>query len=325
MKRLLFVVISAVLVPFFGVFGQKSPQFSQFLELQSAINPAFVASDDMMSVGGVYRLQWAGFSRSPKNLLVSVAYPLKIGDTRHGIGVIFAKDDVGLFTDQSVLFQYSYRFKLLRGELSLGLDVGFMSQTFDKDEVDLTGGDGELMGGDEYHKESDPFIDGFTADGYSDVAFDVSFGCMYKVERGFVGISAKHLNAPKIDLGSSVYQMYVPRYYYAAGGYTFDTAKPEWTVTPSAQFRTDFSTWMAEVLGLFEYKKRVRLGLAYRFGDAFVFHFGLDIIQGLRFGYTYDLPTSKMVKSGGSHEFSLRYSFKPQFAKKNKYKSERIL
>ena len=305
--------------------AQKSPQFSQYMEYQSAVNPAAVAVDDLMSVGGIYRLQWVGFKDAPKNLLFSVAYPFKIGESSHGVGLIFSSDDIGLFKNQSVLLQYSYKFRLSKGDLSLGLNVGFINQTFDRESVDLTGGDGELMAGDEYHQSSDPFIDGFTAEGYSDVSFDVSFGCMFRTDRYNVGLSVMHLTAPTIDLGSENYQMYVPRSYGVMGGYRFDTHNPLLTITPSAYVKTDLSTWQAEVSGILEYSKRVRGGISYRFGDSFVFLFGVDIIQGLRLGYSYDLPTSKMIRSGGSHEVSLRYCFKPQFSKKNKYKSDRIL
>lgn len=314
-------------ISFVDVLAQKSPQFSQYMEYQSAINPAAVGIDELMSVGGVYRLQWVGFDDAPKNLFFSLNYPFRIGDTKHGVGLIFSSDDIGLFKNQSVLLQYSYKFSLpkTKGELSLGLNVGFINQKFDKDGVDLTGGDGELMEGDEYHQSTDPFIEGFTAEEYSDVTFDASFGCMYRSENYYIGLSALHLNAPKIDMGSEKYMMYVPRTYHLLGGYTFKTHNPEWTVTPSAQFKTDFSTWQADVTGLLEYSKRIRGGISYRFGDSFIFLFGIDIIQGLQLGYSYDLPTSKMIRSGGSHEVSLRYCFKPQFAKKNKYKSERIL
>ncbi len=325
MERLLLAVSLVMAIPFCSVKAQKSPQLSQYMEFREVENPAMVAADDLMSVGGVYRLQWAGFRDAPTNFLLSVSYPLRIGDKKHGLGLIFSRDDIGLFKNQGVLLQYSYRFKLTKGELGMGLNVGFLSQTFDKDGVDLTGGDGELLEGDEYHKETDPFVNGFTSEEYSDIAFDVSFGCVYQTEKWFAGVSVLHLSAPKVDLGSEQYQMYVPRCFYAAGGYTFETHTPGWTITPSAQFRTDFALWQAELSGIFEYSKRVRGGISYRFGDAFVFLFGIDVIQGLRIGYSYDLPTSKMIKSGGSHEVSLRYSFKPQFARKNKYKSERIL
>lgn len=325
MKRLVILMAASLLIPFFCVQAQKGIQYSQYMEMKEAMNPASVAVDDMMSVGGVYRIQWAGFKDAPKDFLLTLSYPLRIGETRHGIGLIFSVDDIGLVKNQSVLLQYSYRFKLLRGEISLGLNVGFINQKFDKEGADLTGGKGELMSGDEYHNVSDPFIEAMTAEEYTDNAFDVSFGCMYRRERWYVGVSVLHLTASKIDMGSERYQMYVPRCLHLDGAYTFETHRQGWTITPSGQIFTDFSTWQGEVTGIFEYNKRVRAGLSYRFGDAFVFHWGLVIIPGLRLGYTYDLPTSKMIKSGGSHEITLRYSFKPQFTRKNKYKSERIL
>ena len=324
-RRYIVVVFFAFLLSPLCVEAQKHTEYSQYMEFQSAINPAAVGADDLMSVGGIFRLQWAGFSDAPKNLYFSVTYPFRVGNSGHGIGLVFSSDDIGLFKDQSVLLQYSYRFKLSEGEMGFGLNVGFISQTFDKDEADLTGGDGELMSGDEYHQTTDPFIDGFTSEEDSDVAFDVSFGCMYRTDDYYAGVSALHLNAPTVDLGSETYQMYVPRSYHLIGGYRFQTHNPMWEITPSGQVCTDFSTWQAEVTGLFEYNKKVRCGMSYRFGDAFVFLFGMDIIQGLRFCYSYDLPTSRMIRSGGSHEMSLKYSFKPQFSKKNKYKSERIL
>lgn len=324
-RRETIALIFALIISLSGAKAQKQAEFSQYMEFQSALNPAAVAVDELMSVGGIFRLQWAGYSKAPKDLYFSVAYPFKVGNSCHGVGLVFSSDDIGLFKNQSVLLQYSYKFRLSVGEMSLGMNVGFLSQTFDKDGVDLTGGDGELMSGDEYHQTSDAFIDGFTKDGYSDVAFDVSFGCMFRTDYYNVGLSAQHLTAPKIELGSEAYQMYVPRSYHLMGGYTFETHNPKWEITPSAHICTDFSTWQAEVTGLFEYNRRVRCGMSYRFGDAFVFLFGMDIIQGLRFCYSYDLPTSKMIRSGGTHEMSLKYSFKPQFSRKNKYKSERIL
>jgi hypothetical protein len=53
----------------------------------------------------------------------------------------------------------------------------------------------------------------------------------------------------------------------------------------------------------------------------------MDIISGLQIGYTYELPTSKLIyESYGSHELYLAYGFdilKPK--RTNKYKSVRYL
>lgn len=305
------------------------PQFSQYMEMPTTTNPAAVAEDEMMSVFGVFRRQWAGFSGGPQNVFASFNAPFKAGRTKHGAGIVFSSDEIGLFRNQSVLLQYSYKVKLRSGRLSLGLGVGFINNTFDKDKVDFTGESNKVMSGDDFHKESDPFVSGWTEksedDQMSDILFDVSFGAMYSTDNYYIGLSALHLTSGTIDYGNETYTMYVPRTFFLTGGYNFTTSNPLVTLTPSAMLKTDFCSWQAEVSGLLEYNKRVRGGISYRFGDAFVFILGMDVISGLRLGYSYDLPTSKLIRSGGSHEVYLRYSFKPQFTKKNKYKSDRIL
>ena len=305
--------------------AQMSPQFSQYMEVPTTTNPAAVAEEEMISVFGVYRRQWAGFSGGPQDVFFSMTAPFKVGDTKHGAGLVFSSDEIGLFKNQSVLLQYSYKTKLWGGRLSLGLGVGFLNHTFDKESVDLTGGGEKVLSGDDFHRESDPFVSSFTAEGNSDVLFDASFGVLYAQDRYYIGLSALHLNSGTIDLGNELYGMYVPRTIYLTGGYNFSTSNPLITLTPSSLIKTDFCSWQAEVSGILEYSKRVRGGISYRFGDAFVFIFGMDVISGLQVGYSYDLPTSKLIRSGGSHEVYLRYSFKPQFTKKNKYKSDRIL
>lgn len=325
MKKRLLIFIFFLCISWRSGVAQLSPQFSQYMEVPSAMNPASIARDEMMSVFGVYRLQWAGYSGAPTDMMFSFTMPMHIGSTNHGLGLYFMSDEIGLFKNQSVLLQYSYKFKVRKGTLSLGLNVGFINQTFDKEGVDLVGADGELMSGDEYHDSSDPILDAFKSSETNDVAFDVSFGCEYSQDEFYAGLSVLHLNSGRFNYGSDVYEFYTPRIFSLVGAYELQTRKPNLVFYPSALLRTNFSTWQCELTGLFEYSKRVRGGLSYRFGDAFIFLFGVDIINGLRLCYSYDLPTSKMIRSGGSHEVSLRYSFKPQFTKKNKYKSNRIL
>ncbi|MCQ2224307.1 MAG: type IX secretion system membrane protein PorP/SprF [Paludibacteraceae bacterium] len=325
-KKHLISIVFFLTISILNTVAQMQSQFSQYMELPTTTNPAAVAEDEMMSVFGVFRRQWVGFGGGPQNVFCSFNAPFKTGETKHGAGLVFSSDEIGLFKNQSVLLQYSYKTKLWGGRLSLGLGVGFIDHTFDKDNVEYTGGDeGKMMSGDDFHKENDPFISSFTAEGYSDVLFDVSFGCLYTGDKYYIGLSALHLNSGTIDLGSESYMLYIPRQFYLTGGYNFSTSNPLVTLTPSAMLKTDFISWQAEVSGLLEYNKRVRGGISYRFGDAFVFILGMDVISGLRLGYSYDLPTSKLIRSGGSHEVYLRYSFRPQFTKKNKYKSDRIL
>lgn len=325
-ERHFILIVFFLSISILNSMAQMGPQFSQYMEVPTTTNPAAVAEEEMVSVFGVFRKQWAGFRGGPQNVYFSMSTPFKAGSTNHGAGLVFSSDEKDLFKNQSVLLQYSYKTRLWSGKLSLGLGVGFINHTFDKEKVDFTGGKKSLLSGDEFHKENDPFVSAFTAEnGGSDVLFDVSFGCLYTGDKYYIGLSALHLNSGTIDLGNESYYMYVPRSFFLTGGYNFPTSNPLVTLTPSALLKTDFCSWQAEVSGLLEYSKRVRGGISYRFGDAFVFIFGMDVISGLRVGYSYDLPTSKLIRSGGSHEVYLRYSFRPQFSKKNKYKSDRIL
>ena len=74
-------------------------------------------------------------------------------------------------------------------------------------------------------------------------------------------------------------------------------------------------------------KEKYRFGLSYRILGNIGILLGMDIISGLQIGYTYELPTSKLLyESYGSHELYLAYGFdilKPK--RTNKYKSVRYL
>lgn len=75
------------------------------------------------------------------------------------------------------------------------------------------------------------------------------------------------------------------------------------------------------------YNKRFWGGVSYRAGDAVVGILGIELINGLRVGYSYDFVTSKIGKySSGSHEFTLGYCFDLSLDKTpQKYKSIRFL
>jgi len=50
--------------------------------------------------------------------------------------------------------------------------------------------------------------------------------------------------------------------------------------------------------------------MMYRIGDAVGFIFQYQISERLRFGYSYDLPLTEMMRnSAGSHEICVTYDF----------------
>jgi type IX secretion system PorP/SprF family membrane protein len=319
-KRFIFFFFLCFLVE--GIQAQLDPQFSHYMENQAATNPGSIAQNEMLNLSGAYKQQWSGFKNAPENMFFSVNMPLTIAETKHGVGIGFLRESVGLFRNQSVLLQYSYKMKLFDGVLGLGLNVGVVNQTFNRNDADPTGNGGQIPDGDDYHSQNDQILSGASED--DDIAFDAGFGAFFTNDDMFAGLSVLHLTAPETDFGGST-KLYIPRIFYLTGGYNISLSNTFYVVKPSTQIRTDLSSYQIELTCLLEYNKKIHGGISYRLQDAFVFMLGLDLFNGLNIGYAYDLPTSKMIKSGGSHEIFLRYSFKLELAKKNKVRAIDVL
>ena len=67
-------------------------------------------------------------------------------------------------------------------------------------------------------------------------------------------------------------------------------------------------------------------GISYRVGDAVALLLGMEMENGLRFGYSFDLVTSAIGRDGfGSHEIFISYSLNLERNRTQKYKSIRFL
>lgn len=315
-----FVFLVFALLPAW-VSAQFDAQRAQYMYGPVAYNPGATADKDMCNIYGDYRLQWAGFTDAPKNVVVAADLPFSIGDSRNGVGISFVDDKVGLFENQSFLVQYAYRLNLWHGTLGLGLALGAISQTYSGSEANFTGSSSNLQPGDEFHSGTS---DDVTSD-ESDMCLEAAFGAYYSDDQFFAGLSVKNLNRPKFDVSDN-YTLEIPPVFYLTAGYNMAMSNENLHFKPSFLACTDFNSKQLTLDCVLDIKKKIQCGLGYRLGDSFNFLIGADnIFDGLFLGYSYDLPVSGMIKSGGSHEICLKYSFKLDLSKKNKYKSERIL
>ncbi len=298
--------------------AQFDPQIGQYMFMPTAYNPAAAGEGDLMKVSGLHRMQFVGITNAPMTTYFSFQSPFVIGKTRHGVGVRFLNDRYGLFTNMTMHVQYAYRQRLGKGYLSVGTDLGFVSVGFRGDSVNLN----ELKGSN-YHQADDEFIPSGAENGMS---FDMGIGVYYTCNTWYAGISYSHLTMPVIDWTDNA-TVQLRGTMFVSGGYNFRLRKKEWVLRPSAMLMTDFASWDLNLTFLTEYKDKYRWGVGYRIGGNVAVLLGIDIISGLQLGYTYELPTSKLLlESFGSHEIYLAYGFnilKPK--RNNKYKSVRFL
>ena len=323
MKR--YIVLLCVFCCALGMRAQFDPQIGQYMFMQPTYNPAAVGEGDLMRVYGAHRMQFTGIMDAPMTTYFSFSSPFVIGKTRHGAGVRFMNDRFGLFTNQSLYLGYAYKFRIGKGRLAIGVDAGFLNLSFASDSVD-TG-----AGNDEYHDEHDPAIPnaagGASEKGVSGMGFDMNIGVYYTTSKWWAGVSYAHVMQPTLEWGSENTEISVNGTMYIAGGYNWQLKNKDWMLLPSMMVQTDFRSWDVNLTMLAQLKKRYRFGLGYRLAGSVNVLLGMDIVNGLQIGYTYELPANALLKeSYGSHEVYLAYGFnvlKPKNT--NKCKSVRYL
>ena len=321
MKR--YIVLLVGLLAVVTASAQFDPQMGQYMYMPTAYNPAASGEGDLMKVAGMHRMQFVDITNAPMSTWFSFTSPFVIGKTSHGAGVRFLNDRYGLFTTQSFYVQYAYRQKLGKGHLSVGVDLGFVNLGFKGDSVNLS------KMGDDYHDTNDPALPTGSKSG---MKFDMSVGLYYSTPVWWVGASYSHLTQPKVDLSGGTdgeqKEVKLAGTMYIVGGYHFRLKNyKEWVLTPSAMVMSDFVSWDVNLTLMCDYKDRYRWGLGYRIAGSVNILLGIDIISGLQLGYSFELPTNKLLlESYGSHELYLTYGFdilKPK--RTNKYKSVRYL
>jgi type IX secretion system PorP/SprF family membrane protein len=305
--------------------AQFDAQIGQYMLMPASYNPAAVGDGDLMRVYASHRMDFTGIQDAPMTTYFSFSSPFVIGKSHHGVGVRFMNDRFGLFTNQSLYLGYAYKFRIGKGRLAIGVDAGFLNLSFASDSVD-TG-----AGNDEYHDEHDPAIPnaagGASEKGVSGMGFDMNVGVYYTTSKWWAGASYVHVMQPTLEWGSENTEISVNGTMYIAGGYNWQLKNKDWMLLPSMMVQTDFRSWDVNLTMLAQLKKRYRFGLGYRLAGSVNVLLGMDIVNGLQIGYTYELPANALLKeSYGSHEVYLAYGFnvlKPKNT--NKCKSVRYL
>lgn len=305
--------------------AQFDPQIGQYMFMQSVYNPAAVGEGDLMRVYGSHRMQFTGIMDAPMTTNFSFSSPFVIGKTQHAAGVRFMNDRFGLFSNQSFFAEYAYRIKLGKGYLSVGVDLGLINLTFAVDSINLDNiADVE---DNAYHTVTDdalPVASG--QNGVSGMGFDMGIGVYYSAPTWWASVSYGHLTQPKLQWSDKA-EVSVRGTFYVAGGYNWRLRDKKWLLMPSAMLQTDFLSWDVNLTMLAQVSDRYRFGLGYRITGSVNILLGMDIINGLQIGYTYELPANGLIReSYGSHELYLAYGFnilKPK--RTNKYKSVRYL
>ncbi|WP_108821671.1 type IX secretion system membrane protein PorP/SprF [Dysgonomonas sp. Marseille-P4361] len=303
-----------LIVGFGTAYGQWDAQISQYWKMKNFYNPSFIAETSHVESSLIHRRQWVGITNAPVTSVVSMNMPISFLGKDHGIGAIMTTEKAGLFTNTSILGQYTYKIKFKNNKrLHIGLQGGMLDVGFDAG--------GIFIPESSEHDKQDIAIPGAAGDKVA----DAGLGVAWITPAYYVGLSVNHLWEPKFALDDSR-DAYIARTYFLMGGYNIKLSNPLIELQPSAFFKTDAVTYQVDLTAKVEYNKMFTGGVSWRKDEGFVFLLGVKI-RSIDAGYSYDLSTSELSKvSHGSHEVFIRYSFPLEKRKVRKVsKSIRIL
>ena len=293
-------------------YAQYDPSYAQFFDMETAYNPAAVGKTPKLNFTAAYALDMAGFEHNPRTMYASADMPLAFLRHSHGVGLSFINDEIGLFTHQRLALQYAFKYRLLGGTMSMGLQIGLLNEGFDGSKVDV-------------EDSGDPV---FATSDVNGNGMDLSLGLYYLHRDWYVGLSASHVNSPKIEMGETSELQIDPTYYFT-GGYNIQLRNPFLKVKPAVLVRYDGEAWRGDVNCRLVYTHKQKMmygGATYSPDHSVTFLLG-GAFRGLRLGYSYELYTSTLNPGNGSHSFCVGYQTDIDFSKKtkNKHQSVRIL
>ena len=187
-------VLTAVLLALWGIGAraQTDAQLSQYYEIPNFYNPGAVGTIDFLKIRGDARLQWLGVDNAPQTFTVAADMPFKFIGKRFGTGLVMQQESYGLYRHLDVSAQLAYKLKLFKGELSIGVQPGFVNQSF-------KGTDVFIPDQDDFHQSTD---DAIPQQDITGNAFDLSAGIFYTHRLFWAGVSGRHLTQPTIRLNA---------------------------------------------------------------------------------------------------------------------------
>lgn len=308
----------------------QDPQFSQFYAAPLYLNPAFAGSTNQGRAGVNYRNQWPAVDANFTTL--SAFGDVYLEDYNSGIGAILTRDYVNLVGLQNISFsvQYSYDLRIIEGlSFRPGFEVGITNRSINF---------GKLVFGDQLDPNTGQ-IDRGTAEqlrGSSRFYPDISTGGLFYTPRAWIGVAAHHLTQPDNSISGETSNLAIK--YSFHGGYKFFlkpgvigtgiyARKSERSIAPAVQYRHQGPFDQMDVGAYFTFEPLL-IGTWYRGvpfkkvngysnNESIVMLVGMTVMKGesnrrdvLNIGYSYDYTISQLGPgSGGSHEFSIVYSW----------------
>ncbi|MGB5238207.1 MAG: type IX secretion system membrane protein PorP/SprF [Flavobacteriaceae bacterium] len=276
-----------------GVYGQREPQYTQYMYNIGSFNPAYVGTVETLDLTGLYRSQWIDIPGAPRNFRFGMNIPF--ANERHGLGFNVVSDEIGPTTSTFADIAYSYQIRLSEEtRLSFGVDAGgsFLNVDFSKGSFENPG---------------EPILD---RNNIKEFYPTVGAGLFLYQEDWYLGASVPNFLTDGLYDEAVAIVVEDKMQFNFIGGYVFDFSdnlkfKPAFLVNyiQGAPATVNIST-------NFLIKDVFTLGAAYRVDNSVSGLAGFQISNTAFIGYSYDYNTNGLGEyNSGSHEVIVKFYF----------------
>lgn len=164
--------------------AQYDAMFTQYLNNEMFINPAYTGSKDALSITALHRQQWVGIEGRP--ITTTLTLHTTVWENKMGIGLSILNERIGVTTRNMIYVSYAYRVKAgEKSYLSFGLMGGVHLQTDRLSEVPTD-------------ESNDPQ---FSANTRNVVTPNFGFGITLTTDKLFLGLSVPRLIDDHLTMG----------------------------------------------------------------------------------------------------------------------------
>lgn len=294
------------------VWAQQAPAFAHYWDMPAQYNPGAVGKSPNLNIIVAYQTHAVGYEDAGGTMYAGADMAFQLGRSRHGAGVLFEKDQIGLFAHQRFAVQYAYQQKLWGGYLGIGVQADLLNEKIDGTKVDLVDG-------------NDP---AFPSTELTGSKVGLSAGLHYQHKYWNAGFSVLNIMAPTVLMGETN-EIKIKRLYNFSAEYNIRTKNPLFYIVPSTMLRFDGTAFRADVTARLLYKKdqqRIYGGVGYSPLRSVTLFVG-GRFKGVDISYSYEANTEGIGLESGFHEVTLGYTLDLDFAKKGKnlHRSVRFL
>lgn len=283
-----------LLFAFCGMRGQQDAQYSLYQFSQMVINPAYAGARDHLSIVASIRDQWTGFDGAPKTSYLSMHAPIL--NDKLGVGLTVISDKMGPRNTFGAYGNIAYILRLTnKMKLSFGVNAGYNRYQFNFSQLT-------------FNTPSEVPLS--FSQNQSTAVLDINSGVYLKANGFFVGLSATHMNAPRVyDYAKSSGSNYI----YGLGVHLFLTAGKSWIVNDNLIIAPTLMIKAASGAGTLDLNanvfiyKRLWLGAYYRGGYGPGLLMQWYVTSAFKVGYSFDTGAADTRRLGGSHEVMISY------------------